>query len=435
MKRKACAYILFLVMSILTLSGCTPKEKQFLTYTYTENKNVVKNPYQGPYFQFYTTHPEELKDYAKERPDCTMVLVAYNLDDEYNMEQIPEDKKADLENTLKEAEALGLSVILRAAYDFSGEELDPEFSIILSHIEQIAEIVNKHKTCVAGVQAGMIGPFGEWNNSIYMEEKDYRLQVTEKWLQTLDKEIPVSVRRQKFIREAAKAGIDTSRLGIYNDGLFSSESDLGTYAEDYSREEDLQWSKEHIHVPFNGGEMPYVSEYSDIENVVKEADCLQLTYLNREYHWDVWDLWKSQSIDGICGDTYIKQHLGSKIYVKTLNIEKNYNKKKEFEIKIEIGNAGFSMVNPYYQARLIYNHNGKEVVQEAEIAMQSKTEGTISAIVKNPYNKEKTENLTLELQIYRGDSINKDYCIRLANDNMPYTDGKNLLLKNEADAK
>ena len=119
------------------------------------------------------------------------------------------------------AKELGFSCIFRAAYDFAGQPEDPEFSIILSHIDQIAERLNPYKSCIAGVQAGMIGAFGEWTQSAYMEKKDYRMQVLARWLDALDSEIPVAVRRQKFIREAMDWGLDTRRIGVYNDGLLS----------------------------------------------------------------------------------------------------------------------------------------------------------------------------------------------------------------------
>jgi len=435
-RNRKIAYIIAGFLMVLSLCGCMEKEKELVTYVYTETQEYIQNPYQGPYFQFYTTEPEKLAQHAKERPDCTMVLVAFNLEDEYSMEQIPTEKMEDLRNTLKEAETLGLSVIVRAAYDFSGEKIDPEFSVMLSHIEQMATVINEHKTCVAGVQAGMIGPFGEWNNSVYMEDKTYRLQVIEKWLQELDEDVSLSVRRQKFIREAKEAGIDTKRIGVYNDGLFSSDSDLGTYAEDYDRAEDLQWSQDNLQVPFNGGEMPYVSDYTNIENVVKEADSLNLSYLNREYHWDVWDLWESQSYDALSADAYIKKYLGSRIHVENLHITENYYEEEEIEVILEIKNTGFAMVNPNYKASIIYTHNGKEIRQSAELNMVSKREGTISAIITNPYFEEEIEEATLEVQIFRQaeSDIKEEYCIRLANEEVSYKQGKNLMLTYNSEA-
>ena len=165
---------------------------------------------------------------------------------------------------------------------------------MLKHIRQTGKVLNAYKDCIAGVQAGMIGAFGEWTQSRYMDTKRYRMEVIRAWESVLDERIPVSVRRQKFIREAEAWGCDTDRLGVYNDGLFSSESDLGTYREDYTREEDLRWSAANIKVPFNGGEMPFISEFTDIRNVAEEAQQLNLSYLHAEYNHEVWQYWAGQ---------------------------------------------------------------------------------------------------------------------------------------------
>ena len=427
-RKKISVCLIMVVVSALFLCACMEKEKKYETYFYEETQEYVKNPYQGLYFQFTTKDPYALQQEAEKNPDCTMVLVAFNLDDEFDTEVIPDEKMDDLRQTLQEAERLGLSVIVRSAYDFSGEIIEPEFSILLGHIEQIAEVINENKTCVAGVQAGMIGPFGEWNKSKYMEEKSYRLEVVEQWLGALDEEIPLSLRRQKFIREVQNAGMDSSRLGIYNDGLFSSESDLGTYVEDYDREEELEWSEVNLNVPFNGGEMPYVSEFTHIENVAQEASRLQLSYLNRNYHEDVWELWESERLEEMSGDDYIRKYLGVRPWVYSLSITEEYYKQKEIEINIVLKNTGFAMLSPSYEAYVIYTYNGKEIRQKAQISMDYKRAGSIQAVFENPYYEEEAGVVTVELEIARAGCSNTEYFVQMANTDIPYENGTNLLL-------
>ena len=132
-----------------------------LVFTYRESGSRVANPFQGVYFQCSTGDPDRLYDVAEEHPDYDVVLLTFLLDDEREMEVIPNDKMRDLEHTLQIAQELGLSVIFRAAYDFIGEYEDPEFEIMLKHIRQTGQVLNTYKSCIAGVQAGMIGAFGE----------------------------------------------------------------------------------------------------------------------------------------------------------------------------------------------------------------------------------------------------------------------------------
>lgn len=72
----------------------------------------------------------------------------------------------------------------------SGEYEDPEFEIMLKHIRQTGKVLNAYKSCIAGVQAGMIGAFGEWTQSRYMDTKIYRMEVIRAWESVLDAKIP-----------------------------------------------------------------------------------------------------------------------------------------------------------------------------------------------------------------------------------------------------
>lgn len=398
----------------------------FQVYALTENEEIVSNPYQGAYVQIYTGYWEEIPKIRDKYPDCNLILLAYNLDDEIGLATLPEKKKNDLQKALQTAGEQHFSVIFRGAYDFIGEYEDPEFEIILGHMEQISEILNRYKDCLAGVQAGMIGAFGEWTQSKYMEETHYRMEVLKKWLDILDPEIPVSVRRQKFIREAEEYGLDTTRVGVYNDGLFASESDLGTYREDYNREEDLQWSEENIRVPFNGGEMPFISEYADIANVVKEAGQLQLSYLNQEYNHEVWKLWTSQGYEGMAGDAYLKKHLGIRLWADALKISKNFYKRKNFQMEMDLTNNGFAAPSKEYKAYVLLEYNGEIVKKEAEFTMDTKEKGKISVEMENPFYKEEPEEVRIGVQICRGEAgSERKYDFKLANKEVSYEDGYN----------
>ena len=434
MGRKIAFCSLILILLAIAAGGVLYYQHFYLgswEYYYSESGGIVANPYQGDYIQIYTKNPEKMYDIRREYPDCHVIMLSYNLDDEIGDFVIPESKLEDLKRSLMTAKELGFSCIFRAAYDFAGQPEDPEFSIILSHIDQIAERLNPYKSCIAGVQAGMIGAFGEWTQSAYMEKKDYRMQVLARWLDALDSEIPVAVRRQKFIREAMDWGLDTRRIGVYNDGLFSSDSDLGTYREEYDRQADLEWSGEHIKVSFNGGEMPYVSEFSTIENVVKEAGLLQLSYLNRDYNADVWKLWSEQEYEGLAGDVYIKKHLGIRPWVSQVSISKRFYRRKTINVEIRLNNSGFAAIDEGYHSYLILNYNGQMVRCEADISMFSKTNGMITGEISNPFFNEKPEEVSFGVQLCRGDAAETEpgYSFQLANQGIRYEQDCNWLIR------
>lgn len=392
-------------------------------YELQESTVTVDNPYQGDYVQIDSGYPERLYGLKKEYDGCHMVLLAYNLRRHAADPVIPDSKIQQLRNCLEISEELNLSVIFRAAYDFDGKYTDPDFSVILSHIRQISSVLNSYKSCLAGVQAGMLGAYGEWSQTSY-GKADHHVRLIKAWEESLDPQIAISVRRQQFIREAADAGLDTKRLGIYNDGLFSSSTDLGTYMGDYDREQDLEWSRENIQVPFNGGEMPFISEYTDITNVVKEAKQLNLSYLNRQYNLKVWDYWKTQTYGGVSADEYIRGHLGARLYVSDMKISKNYRYRKKMSVELELRNSGFAMLGDGYKAYLCIRYNGNVVQQEAKLTVNSKESITVFGDLNNAFYDGSPQEVSIGLKLYR-ESQAEEYCFQLVNEGNDFESGTN----------
>ena len=143
-------------------------------------------------------------------------------------------------------------------------------------------------------------------------------------------------------------------------------------------------------------------------------------------------MWKSETVDQENGADYIKKHLGSRLWVESLRVSKEHYAQKEIDIDISVKNTGFAMVDPSYEACVIYTHNGNQIKQNAKIIMISKEEGTISVQLQNPYYKEEVEEVTIELQIFKSGIENTDYYIQLANEGVEYEDGTNRLLLYEA---
>lgn len=431
--------VLLIVEPILIFSyQYYKKYNGYEKYNYIESENIVKNQYSGTYTQAGTSQSslDYLKTELAENPEISMVLFAYNLDDEWEMEKIPKEKLDNLENSLSFAEKFGIPVIVRAAYDFKGEQRDPEFPIILSHIKQISEVLNRHKDCIAGVQAGMLGVYGEWHSSKYMDDVYYRLEVIKTWLDCLDESIFISVRRPKFIRDAEEHGIDISRISFYNDGLFASDSDLGTYVGDYDRKADLKWVNTKIKIPFNGGEMPYVTEFSSINNVVKEANLLHLTYLNYWYNREVWNAWEKENYDGISGDQYLLKHLGYRLYVKEMKIQKNFEFRDSFDFEIELKNNGFAMIDPNMKVYAVLEYDGEKIEKEVSLNMASKEDGKIFGTLENPFVESILENreennrngIGLGIKIARNKDTLEAYCTEFANEDILFQDGYNWLI-------
>lgn len=221
---------------------------------------------------------------------------------------IDEDTLASIEKTCELAEAQGVKLIFRFAYDdkgYIGTEPD-DVSWIVRHIEQIAPILSEYAGTVISVECGMIGPWGEMHSSQYVNRK-YADQIIEAWLTGLDESITVQCRNASYIvyycgmmpnrfLKSLPLTPDSPgyRLGMYNDGYLGTANDYGTWDNIGStetaklyRENGIDLLKDQAsRIPY-GGELAYstLEQLTDLESpiytdgFVKELYDTHLCYL------------------------------------------------------------------------------------------------------------------------------------------------------------
>lgn len=323
MKKKIKKIMLALVLLFFI---CLFMINKYLNYEikFSKNENILSNPGRGGYIQINSGESERIQDLKEE--GINLIFVAFDIED-YNNTTIPEQKLLELNECLHEAEKNNVSLIFRAAYGFYDDCSEPEKRELFSvHIRQIAAVLNEYSEQLLCVQAGMLGPYGEWHHGDYLPEDDEfvassnRLYILSEWEKYLKKDIFVSVRRPRFIREATENGILTGRLGIYNDGLLGSDSDLGTYDEpEMDRDKELNWMDENLKYQINGGEMPLVTSWNDAENANEAFKKMHISYLNLGYNKEVLNKWKDQKISSeginISGYKYIMNRLGYRLSI------------------------------------------------------------------------------------------------------------------------
>lgn len=325
-------------------------------FDYQENKENIDNPGRGLYMQISTKEPERIiqtKEYGLNLAMVTMDLKE-NITGPINDEQLGE-----LRSVLQQARELGIMVIFRGAYKWNENVEEPSLETMAGHIAQLSEVLNEYEDSILVVQTGMIGLWGEWHTSLYLDTEEKlsqeALQVVDGWLNNLDSGLCVDLRRPYFIQVADEIGLDTSRIGMHNDGLLGSDTDLGTYLD---RAAELDWCADNLTGRINGGEMPYVSDYTEISNTAEEFQKLSLTYLNAFYNEDVLKSWETQTYQGENARIYIEKHLGYRYYIKSIKIPKYLSPwKKSIPIQITINNSGFADVKASFQPYLVINQN------------------------------------------------------------------------------
>ncbi len=212
--------------------------------------------------------------------------------------------------TLANARANGALVSPRFAYDCNGVSgCEPsDFSMVLTHIAQIAGVLNEYADVVPSIECGIIGMYGEMHSSPY-DDWVYAPQIIRAWLNDLDPRIQVQVRSPKyFFRLLDDCRLATNllarqnefdpdrRLGLFDDGYLGTIYNYGTYngfATDggingFNRRQACDYLRTRAHIPY-GGECAGVSSNSAAQvldyfvshdwNLVEEWYATHLSYL------------------------------------------------------------------------------------------------------------------------------------------------------------
>lgn len=427
------AGFLFIIIIIINKYYIRYESKQ-----YSIGNKDVNNPDRGFYVQIKSSKKEKIKKYAG---NVRIVLLEFDLY-EYRNETIPDSKLCELEDFLKEAKEQNVKCIFRAAYGFDREESNDADSLerIREHISQISPILNCYKEQIICVQAGFFGPWGEWHSSRYLEKDEEaaknRCWLLQELLGQLDKDIIIDVRRPRFIREAIDAGLPLERIGFHNDGLLGSKSDYGTYDdESFTREEEMEWLRDNLVTGINGGEMPGVNEYSQIERAIDEFPKLKLSYLNLKYNEEVYELWKNQTVNGENAFEYIAKHLGYRFYVSELKYPmklKNGILGWNRNIEITLVNDGFAPIGSDYVLEwVVEDYSGHKYYFDNDVVL-SKLDNNSSVVIKLPITYIKDipiKRIGIRISDIRDTEKEEVNCVELVNDEFSYEKGVNYFLQ------
>lgn len=443
---------LILLSAILMAAAVWMTNKE-VHQSFKESKRTIANPDRGFYIQIRSSSPHRIAEASKE---VRVILLAFDLES-YEGEDLPEEKLEELRLALEAAVRNKVAVIFRAAYGFQKNAAEPErLEQMGRHIRQISEILNQYPEQILAVQAGMLGAYGEWHSSRYLEgseeeNKENRLYLLRQWEKYLNSDIKVAVRRPRFVREAEKEGVLTGRLGVHNDALLSTESDMGTYDDPgVGRQKELAWSDRMLCGQVNGGEMPAPGELNAPENAHYEFGLLHLSYLNLKYNEDIISQWSGQTMEGTDAKTYIENHLGYRLFLSEISARPVYVPWKIFhlgdygsmiQLRMTFCNTGYSPLPEKYRVYVTVETEKDIVYHEAEISElhrisngQNVTKELVITIPKEFLDQESVRNgeetITVGLKLAPGSGISDGLtCVELANDSFLYKNGINKILR------
>lgn len=405
------------------------------TLEFQVSDEILENPSRGFYIQVDSDDADKFEELREE--GIRLTLLAFEIG-EFKDTIMSDDKLEELSYALGMARNNRIKVIFRAAYKFDEDYEDPkDFESIITHIQQIAPVLNEYSDTILCVQAGFLGPWGEWHGSKFLEDGEeeavvYRNQVLSALLEHLDDNIIINLRRPKFIRAAELAGLSTTRLGIHNDALLSTEDDMATYDEEgYTRSDELDWVDTTIQTHINGGEMPMVGDYSGIDNAVKEFEKLHITYLNSQYNTEVLEQWNTQKYQGENGLDYISKHLGYRYNIDQIKLPRFLKRNRNIQMKGTIQNTGFASIEEGYNLYLVIQ-NQKDDINYKKVDHISfdkeKVSFDLELQLPNVFDPE-IEGTQLIMGLMLTDDLpekgNVDACVQFANRNMVFENGVN----------
>lgn len=364
-------FFIFCLFVAAAVYACLSPEA---AWYFQETDRVLDNPDRGFYIQIDSGRADKIPDAAKE---VRVILLAFDMEG-YLAGDLPEEKLEELREALRAAQREHVSVVFRAAYGFHGEVAEPDqIGQMGRHIEQIAEVLNQSADQILVVQAGMLGSYGEWHSSRYLDgteqqQRESRLYILKQWEACLAPQIKVDVRRPRFIREAAEEGILSGRLGLHNDALLSTDSDMGTYdASGMEREDELVWMQEHLIRQVNGGEMPVLGALSMPENADREFAMMHTGYLNLRYNQEVIAHWDTATIGDSNAKRYLGNRLGYRLSLSELHMRKLHLGGELYttgiKIRLRLRNTGYAPLPEHYKVFLAVGSGDEYVYREIQI--------------------------------------------------------------------
>ena len=322
---------------------------------YQISNEIIFNPERG-FSKFTETNPEPnytqlslstLNGYKNGVDKISVIYRGFYLP---STETIPQSYIDKMQIDFDRLRQSGLKVIVRFAYTRSTSctTCQPTKSIILSHITQLANVINTNKDVIVTVQAGFIGAYGEYyyTNSSEFGDENYlnytqtqwnnRKEIFDSMLLNFDESIPLQL-RYPYAKTTMYGQSYIPRIGFFNDAFLNTYGDEGFFPIGQNANPTQQQINQVITQTVNEpmiGETNGVSDRTNGANALVEMDLYNWSIINKDYYIPVITSWQN---DGTY--TTINKRLGYRFSLKhsTFSFEDDI-----LNVSIDIRNDGFT---------------------------------------------------------------------------------------------
>lgn len=401
MKKK----LIFFILSILIIIGIAAGvhdyfhwQVTFDTEIFTESAEEIWNPDRGFYHIYgflISDEPadmcEQLDRQMEKDTGHALAMVQINLR-EYRDKEISEEGLNNIESLFRAMSATNEHWIVRFLYDWDGENEKNEpqsIELVLSHMQQVGEILTRYRESVFTLQGLFVGNWGEINGTKYADKTSLQ-KLAKQLIKATDGQMYLAVRTPAHWRQIMD-GVEDSmpedqekmmydRLGLFNDGMLGSGNDCGTYGEKsaveagedqaWNRKEELEFQEKLCSRVPNGGEVIIDNEYNDLEHAIADLKTMHVTYLNQDYDEAVLEKWASSTVqtsdcfDGMDGLSYIQRHLGYRLVLSEVFMQHNFWEDTA-DIKVSLQNVGFAPVYKECEPVLLVKDETGQTIYEA----------------------------------------------------------------------
>lgn len=357
--------------------GESKKRIRFRKADLRETSKALHNPGCGWYhvyhFSIALQQGEEAFYLDAGSEDEELVLLLIDIGD-FRSRTLSEEAISYVESILRFFQEKNKQMILRFAYDTEGKgaEKEPQsIFLVKQHMKQLGRLIKRYAGDILLLQGIFVGSWGEMHGSKFLYPKAM-LDLINILCQATEGSCYLAVRTpvqwRSILSDTAADPKLKEILAVFNDGIFGSPTDMGTYGTEsrkedgalscWSRRAELCWQSEHLRGRPNGGEALQGNPPVGYEQAVVEMQQMHLGYLNSVYDSAQLNYWKEEVVkkrgcwNGLSGYAYIGRHLGYRFVVRDVRLIK----KTLLEITIE--NCGFGELCEEAECTLIFEEGG-----------------------------------------------------------------------------
>lgn len=358
--------------------------------------------------------------------------------DNYRTRDLPSSLLSELDDIFAVARDEGIKLKLRFAYNYSGGSRDTTKEWMIKHINQLGPVLTDNADVIASMDAGFIGAWGEMHSSTDLkDERNDTVEVVQALLDVTPDWMNVHVRYPRVVDSLFGdpgynmdladrfSGSDQSRIGWYNDCLWSNKGNTGTYntGNGFTKDRDI-FEKVGRYAATSGEtcNVGGINFYNSCDHVVSDMKKIGgPDTLFRGFWGNIYERLQDEG----CYDE-VTRRLGYRLQLVSATLPMNVTRGQQFNISLDIRNTGFGKVyNPRPLDLVFVADDGSAITQrlssDARKALPLAGE-TVTAgwNVRAPSGLKSGHSYDLYLRLPDPSSKLKDdnrYSIRLANDN------------------